>query len=64
MFCCYYEKKRSGLFDYQDHRPSSKNEKSTVKIENKDYAKKKNKYLEYAEIKIRAEFAKKKHAIK
>ena len=52
------------MFDYQDHRPSSKNEKSTVKIENKDYAKNKNKYLECAKIKIRAEFDKKRHAVK
>ena len=64
MLCYYYDKKRSGLFDYQDHRPSSKNEKRNVKIENKDYVKKKNKYLEYAEIKIRAEFDKKRHTVK
>ena len=43
MFC--YEKKRSGLYDYQDHYE-------------------KHVDLKYAEIKIRAEFEKKKHARK
>ena len=43
MLCYYYEKKRSGLFDHQDHRLSSKNEKRNDKIESKDYVKKKNK---------------------
>ena len=62
MFCYYDEKKRSGLFNHQDHRLSSKNEKRNVKIENEDY--KKHVDLKYAEIKIRAEFEKKKHAIK
>ena len=52
------------MFDYQDHHLSPKNVKRNVKIENKDYVKMKNKELEYAEIKIRAEFAKKRHAIK
>ena len=65
MFCYYYEKKRSGLYDYQDHRLSSKNEKRNVNIETKRkmFDEMKNE-LEYAEIKIRAEFEKKKHAIK
>ena len=62
MFCYYYEKKRSGLFNHQDHRLSSKNEKRNVKIENEDY--KKHVDLKYAEIKICAEFEKKKHARK
>ena len=69
MFCYYYDKKRSGLYDYQDHRVSSNDEKRNVKIEDKDNVKMKNDYkkhvdLKYAEIKIRAEFEKKKHAIK
>ena len=61
MFCYYDEKKRSGLFNHQDHRLSSKDEKRNVKIENEYY--KKHVDLKYAEIKIRAEFEKKKHAI-
>ena len=69
MFCYSYEKKRSGLYDYQDHRVSSKDEKRNVKMENIDYVKRKKDYkkhvdLKYPEIKIRAELENKKHAIK
>ena len=49
------------MFDHRDHHLSSTDEIRNVKIENNV---KKNKELEYAEIKIRAEFVKKKHAVK